>query len=382
MVLASAQAFAQQAAPEPTLKQGSEVKLEAVTSATWIQGEAPKSFEPGKIYIFECWATWCGPCVAAIPHVNGLYKKFHEKGLNVYGMNVWEDGQEKVEKFVKAKGDGMSYPVAYTGKGSAFENDWLKAANVRGIPHAFIVKDGKLLFTTHPARLSEELIEALLAGGDSAQKALDGLNASTAAQDKTRSTMMEFQKASMANDAETMAAKIAELEKADPKSAYLAPMKYDLLIAKKDWAAAISALEAMPDGPARQMSILKTANKVSSGNDGDFPSDFIKTITKSYEAMVQSPSMAANPLSLIPLSRLQWKSGDKETALTTAKKALETAKTRSNKADASGMKLPVEPFERFTKSLEGGNLPDTREFSGWLREAMGRNNPDKATKKD
>ena len=36
-----------------TLIAGSEVSLSPVARAEWIQGEAPESFEPGKVYIFE-----------------------------------------------------------------------------------------------------------------------------------------------------------------------------------------------------------------------------------------------------------------------------------------------------------------------------------------
>lgn len=49
-------------------------------------------------------------------------------GLVVSGINVWEDGRDKVAEFVKNKGDGMSYNVAYTGKGGAFETEWLNLA--------------------------------------------------------------------------------------------------------------------------------------------------------------------------------------------------------------------------------------------------------------
>ena len=53
---------------------GSEVSLSPVMQAEWIKGEAPESFEPGKVYIFECWSTKCGPCIGMIPHVNELHK--------------------------------------------------------------------------------------------------------------------------------------------------------------------------------------------------------------------------------------------------------------------------------------------------------------------
>ncbi|MFD0894261.1 redoxin family protein [Luteolibacter ambystomatis] len=148
------------------LTSGDPVEIDAVNRGRKVQGDVPKAWEPGKVYVLECWATWCGPCVAAIPHVDGLYDKYKDKGLRVIGMNVWEDDKGTVEKFVKGKGEGMSYPVVFTGdKGSAFSKKWLIPAKATGIPFAFVVKDGKLLFTTHPANLNDQMIEGLLAGG-------------------------------------------------------------------------------------------------------------------------------------------------------------------------------------------------------------------------
>ncbi|MDB6077855.1 MAG: Redoxin domain protein, partial [Akkermansiaceae bacterium] len=107
---------------------GDTVTPEALGQAEWVQGSAPAEWEPGKLYVLECWATWCGPCIAAIPHVDALYDQYKDQGLRVIGMDVWEDGKDKVVDFVKKKGEGMSYPVAYTGKGGAFEEKWLKPA--------------------------------------------------------------------------------------------------------------------------------------------------------------------------------------------------------------------------------------------------------------
>ncbi len=371
MVLASATAMAQQAAPEPTLKPGSEVKIEAVTSAKWIQGEPLKAFEPGKVYMFECWATWCGPCIAAIPHVNELHKKYFDKGLRIYGMNVWEDGEDKVDKFVKDKGDGMSYPVAYTGKGSAFENDWLKAAGVRGIPHAFIVKDGKVVLTSHPSQLTDSVIEALLSGDEGAKKAAAEINAAKDAQQNIGKVMQEFRKATAANDVETMTAKLAEFEKIQPDSPYVASMKLDLLVAKKDWPAATKAIEELPEGQARQMPVMMTASKIGSRPDGEYPAEFVKAVCKTFTAMLEDPKMPPNPFGFITLANLQWKSGDKEAALATAKKAAEVAKNPPSAATPAGMKMPVAAFEKYVKAVEEGKLPTTADFSGWMREEMG-----------
>ena len=85
----AATAVAQKAEKEPTLVPGSEVNLAAITSADWVQGAGPTAFELDKVYVFECWATWCGPCVALIPHVNELHKKYYDKGLRVHGCLLY-----------------------------------------------------------------------------------------------------------------------------------------------------------------------------------------------------------------------------------------------------------------------------------------------------
>jgi thiol-disulfide isomerase/thioredoxin len=140
-----------------------------------IQGETVKTFEKGKVYIFECWATWCPPCVASIPHLNELHRKLGPKGVVITGVNVWEGEKspvaaEKVREFVKTQGEKMSYAVAIGG--NQFMKDWLEAARVEGIPHAFIVSgEGKLIWEGHPMDLNEEILGDMITGSFSPQKA-------------------------------------------------------------------------------------------------------------------------------------------------------------------------------------------------------------------
>lgn len=139
----------------------------ATRPESMLQGEAVKDFKKGEIYVFECWASWCGPCVAAIPHLNDLHKKMGKKGVVITGVNVWEAERDaasaqRAKDFLKAQGDKLSYRVAIGGK--AFIKDWLEAADVNGIPHAFVVADGKVAWMGHPMQLTDEIIGDILTG--------------------------------------------------------------------------------------------------------------------------------------------------------------------------------------------------------------------------
>src|SRR5688572_31071660 len=125
-----------------TLKAGDPAPPLAVSK--WVKGEPVKQLEKGKVYVIECWATWCGPCIQAIPHVTELQKKYKDKDLIVIGMNVWENDVAAVEPFVKKMGAKMDYRVATDlvpegAESGKMADTWMKAAGRNGIPCSFIV---------------------------------------------------------------------------------------------------------------------------------------------------------------------------------------------------------------------------------------------------
>jgi len=82
--------------------------------SNWINGEVKPADMKGKVLVVDFYATWCGPCIAAIPHNNELLKKYKGKGLIIVGVCTSDRGQEKMAAVVKSK--GIEYPTARDAK--------------------------------------------------------------------------------------------------------------------------------------------------------------------------------------------------------------------------------------------------------------------------
>lgn len=133
------------------------------------RGEPIHSLEPGQVYIIEMWATWCGPCIAAFPHLASLQEKYGDR-VSIIGVNIWEQAEgvarvELVDGFV-AEHTEMAYTVAIEEETSMAET-WMKPAGRNGIPAAFIVDaKGKIAWMGHPLAIDEPLDQIINGGYD------------------------------------------------------------------------------------------------------------------------------------------------------------------------------------------------------------------------
>lgn len=102
----------------------------------WLRGEPLTNFQSGKVYLLEFWATGCGPCVAAIPHLMELLEKYQDSGFEVVGVAASEEGptaqeaRTRLDAWLTEMFQNPTYRIAfdYTGKMNRL---WMQASSRR-----------------------------------------------------------------------------------------------------------------------------------------------------------------------------------------------------------------------------------------------------------
>lgn len=147
--------------PQPTLKLGDPAP--SIKATKWLSGREVNTFAPGKIYIVEFWATWCGPCIVMMPHLGDIQEELGPKGVTVIGFTVKDPSNtlEAVNKFLDKRGDKLGYTIAFADDQETHDA-YMKASGKQGIPCSFVIgKDGKVAYIGHPLFLDEVLPKIL-----------------------------------------------------------------------------------------------------------------------------------------------------------------------------------------------------------------------------
>lgn len=242
-LILSSMAFAQNAANESAKKNDAPKMLSvgdkapAINDIDWIKGKGIDAFEPGDSYVVECWATWCGPCIKAFPHLSKLQKQYKDQ-IKIMGIAIWERGdniKEKVTQFVENQGDKMDYTVGLEVNNSIAKN-WMAPAGQDGIPCAYLVdKTGRIAWIGHPGSI-DAVLEKYVSGEWSTDAYAAEFKKQQEMQREMQAMMPLLMEASNTGNLDKALPAIDKMIAKHPDMEQLKMMKFQLMLGNEQWA--------------------------------------------------------------------------------------------------------------------------------------------------
>ena len=117
----------------------------------------------GKVVLVDFWATWCGPCRAAMPALIELYDELHDEGFEVVGVSLDQD-KDALLKYIEE--NDIEWPNIFDADDSDSDRKALaERYSVNAIPATYLLdKEGKVVAKNLHGEKLKEKIEELLKG--------------------------------------------------------------------------------------------------------------------------------------------------------------------------------------------------------------------------
>lgn len=97
----------------------------------------------GKVVLVDLWATWCGPCVEAMPDLIELQDKYRDKNFEVIGLDTdEEETPDYIKAFARKK--NLNYQLGYAD--AKMMSEFIKVTRLQGIPQSILInRDGRMV---------------------------------------------------------------------------------------------------------------------------------------------------------------------------------------------------------------------------------------------
>jgi len=122
----------------------------------WFRGQDRFHPEKAKATIVVFWEVWCPHCRREVPKLQALYDRYHDRGLEIIGLTRLTHGKTPADVEAFLDQQHVTYPVAQE------KGELASFFAVRGIPAAAVIRDGKVVWRNHPARITDEMVESWL----------------------------------------------------------------------------------------------------------------------------------------------------------------------------------------------------------------------------
>ncbi len=104
-----------------------------------------------RVSVVLFWATWCPYCATLMPHLEVVYRKYRNKGLKFYAVDIYEDGKiDPIDYFEKK---GFSFTLLLNG------DDVASQYGVKGTPAVYVIGKDKKVVYKRPAGVSEVMVK-------------------------------------------------------------------------------------------------------------------------------------------------------------------------------------------------------------------------------
>jgi len=121
----------------------------------------------GHVLVLDFWASWCQPCMEALPALLKTYQRFHRAGVDILGVCL-DDNPQNLQAIIR--GSGMSWPQALETR--SFSSPLLIKYGVWNLPANFVIAaDGTLIAKNIHGDHLDQLLTKLLAQPDPAAAA-------------------------------------------------------------------------------------------------------------------------------------------------------------------------------------------------------------------
>lgn len=326
-------------------------KAPRLQTGKWVQGEPVPAFDSNHVYVVEFWATWCGPCVGSIPHLNQLWQKFKAKGVIVIGQDVWDE-DDRVAPFMRKMGTNMTYRVALDDKsqdadGFMSSTWWKRKVNHHGIPTAFVInREGAIAWIGHPMSLKDEVLDEITSGKYDLARAATDYKRQLEVDDRFSELQEKIREAVRQKKWDDAQSALNDLHVLVPRMTNgFATAQLQILLGQKKFNEAYQYADAFNKSRANENYWQNFLAWVIATSDG--PDAHCLGLAETMAQHAVELTHGTNSAPIDTLARVQFMLGKKPEAIATEEKAVSVEHNSSNKGT----------LERTLASYQAGKLP-------------------------